>query len=711
MKDILTTWWSAFRRAGRSLGTRVFVRHKRRWLGWGIPVLVVVLLAAGGLTMYVRSVPLPADPSPVQASVLYYRDGRTILARVGASDRTDVTLAQIPLPVRQAVLAAEDRKFYEHSGVSGRGVLRALWADLFNGDSQGASTITQQYARNAYLTQDVTADRKAKELVLAGKLERRYSKDAILERYLNTIYLGRGAYGIQAAAGAYFGVTVDRLTLAQGAVLAALIKDPWHFDPAVDPTAAQDRWRWVVRSMESLGWAERGASTADYPAVADQSPTSDALSGPLGLVVDAVESELAGRGISRQVLHTAGLRVITTLDPTAQTAAVEQITAALAEQPFGLRAALVAIDPATGGVSAYYGGDRGKGYFDDALAPRPPASTFKPVVLAVALRQGISYESRWDGTSPRVFADRYGVPLVNRRDIQCANCPLDKAMVLSLNTPYYALAERVEPDRVRRLAQALGVPARYGDQVTLVDAANEPAPGRTRADIALGRYPVAPADLASVYASFAAQGERVERHFVQSVDDVTGQRRYTAAPKRTRVLSQAVAADVTTVLAGVMDDHGPVPGHPAAGKTGTQQYGNTADVQDAWMAGYTPQLAAALWIGRGTPGPVRDVHGQPINGEDLPLKLWRDFVAAALVGQPAAALPAPAHLGRTDVGDAETLSRAPTGSDPVGGDKVLPSRTPDVKPSTSPSGSKPSSPPTSRRTTEPTGPAEVPRRP
>lgn len=676
---------------------------RRQWLRWSVPALVVVL-AAGGLTWYVQSIPLPADPLPVQASVLYYRDGRTILARLGSADRTDVGLAEVPLAVRQAVLAAEDRSFYDHPGFSARGILRAIWVDLSDGASQGASTITQQYARNAYLTQDVTAERKAKEIVLAGKLERRYSKDAILQRYLNTIYFGRGAYGIQAAANAYFGLSVDRLTLAQGAVLAALIKDPWRFDPAVDPAAARDRWRWIIKSMESLGWAEPGSTTADYPAVADQSPTREASSGPLGLVIDAVETELGQRGISRQVLHSAGLRVVTTLDATAQTAAVSQITAALAAQPFGLRAALVAIDPATGGVLAYYGGDRGRGYYDDALAPRPPASTFKPVALAEGLRQGISYRSRWNGSSPREFADRHGVPLVNRRNVQCADCPLDQAMELSLNTPFYALAERVGPDRVRRLAHALGVPARYGDAATLVDAANEPAPGRTRADIALGRYSVAPADVASVYASFAAEGVRAQRHVVSSVDDATGRRRYTAAPKRTRVLSRAVAADVTAVLAGAMDEYGPVPGHPAAGKTGTQQYGNTSDSQDAWMAGYTARLAAAVWIGRGTPTPIRDVREQPINGDGLPLTLWRTFVAAALAGQPAAALPAPAHLGRTDVGDAGTPGASPSARAPGDGDVGG-----DVTPTSPPSSAKASPNPSATRTPRPSRtPASVP---
>src|SRR5690242_1325944 len=212
--------------------------------GLAVVALVLAVVAIGTVGAYAGSVKLPDDPVVAQASVLYYRDGRTVLARVGSNDRTDVPLRKVPLSVRRAVLAAEDRGFYQHSGISARGVARAAWADTVGGGSEGASTISQQYVRNAYLTQRRTAERKAKEAVLAMKIELRYSKDQVLERYLNTVYFGRGAYGIEAAAAAYFGVTADRLTLAQGAVLAAAIKDPWNLDPAVDPKAARDRWSW-----------------------------------------------------------------------------------------------------------------------------------------------------------------------------------------------------------------------------------------------------------------------------------------------------------------------------------------------------------------------------------------------------------------------------------------------------------------------------------
>jgi len=228
--------------------------------------------------------------------------------------------------------------------------------------------------------------------------------------------------------------------------------------------------------------------------------------------------------------------------------------------------------------------------------------------------------------------------------VQCHACPLDVAMVRSLNTPFYALTELLGPAQVRTLAVALGVADTYQGRRSLVDDTGGPEPGNTRADICLGIYPVTPADLATVYATFAAGGIRAERHFVESVRGEDGGKRYTTTPRRVRVLPENVASAVTTVLAEVVDAHGPVPGRPAAGKTGTQQYGDTADNSDAWMAGYTPQLATAVWVGRAVPGPIRDAAGRPIEGDTMPAALWSAFLTQALAGQPAAALPDPTDI-------------------------------------------------------------------
>ena len=619
-----------------------------RWCRRVVAVLAVTpLVLAAAVSGYVAGLDMPPDPVPPQASVLYYRDGHTVLARIGMADRTDVQLDKIPEPVRQAFLAAEDRGFYDHAGVSARGVLRALWANVVQDSGQGASTVTQQYVRNAYLTQERSVSRKTKEAALALKVEHRYSKDEIFERYLNTIYFGRGAYGIEAAAHAFFGTTVDRLNAAQGAVLAAMVKDPTRGDPAVDPGWAKDRWKWVLRAMSEQGWLPSGAAEqTPYPAVAAESVTTSTVSGPAGLIADRVEDELTKAGFSRQQIRTGGLRITTTVDATAQEAATDSIGKALRGQPKELRTALVAVDPADGGVRAYYGGDRGRGYFDDAMAARPPASTFKPVVLAAAEERGIGFQSLYDGSSPRLFQDRGGAPLYNRENLQCPVCPLDVAMVHSLNTPFYALAEEIGPDSVRDLAHRLGVPEKYGDQRTLVDVKGEPAPGRTRSDISLGRYPVTPADMASVYATLAGGGRRAERHFVESVATADGAVLHKRAKKSKEVLSDAVAADVGAVLAKVVDHHGPVKNIPAAAMTGSHPWADSTYSSDAWTAGWTPTLAAVTWVGREKPGPIRQKDGKAINGEDMPYRIWRSFLGGALRDRPAPALADPPGVGR-----------------------------------------------------------------
>ncbi|MET0418746.1 MAG: transglycosylase domain-containing protein, partial [Actinoplanes sp.] len=533
-----------------------------------------------------------------------------------------------------------------------------LWTNIVHDDGQGASTITQQYVRNAYLTQERTFSRKAKEAALALKVENRFSKDEIFERTHNTITSGGGASGDAPAARAYFGTSVDRLTAYQGAVLAAMIKDPTKGDPAADPVWAQDRWRWILRAMSEAGWLPAGAAEqAQYPVVATESVTANAIGGPAGLITDRVEDELAAAGISRQQIRTGGLHITTTLDAGAQKAATTSIGAALKQQPTELRSALVAIDPEDGGVRAYYGGDRGRGYFDDAQAARPPASTFKPFVLAAAEERGIGFQSFYNGTSPRLFSDRGGAPLYNQDNLQCPVCPLDTAMVHSLNTPFYAVAEQIGPAAIRGLAQRLGIPAAYGDQQTLVDVKGELAPGRTRADIALGRYPVTPADLASAYATLAGGGRRTERHFVASVTSAAGAVLHRHEGSVARVLDDAVAADIGAVLTKVVDHEGRVPGVQAAAKTGSHQYANTADSSDAWTAGWAPGLAVVTWVGRDKPGPIRTSDGKGINGDGMPYDIFRDFLAGALSGQPSRALTPAAYAGRVGKGDLRTLGR------------------------------------------------------
>src|SRR5262249_6958845 len=324
-----------------------------------------------------------------QVSVITFADG-TEMARIGAQNRTDVPLSTVPVGVQNAVLAAEDRGYWKEPGVSVRGIARALYQDLRGRDVQGGSTITQQYVKNAYLTQERTLSRKFKEAVIAIKLNREYSKQEILEWYLNTIYYGRGAYGIEAAAETYFGKPVKRLTVAEGAVLASSIRAPALYDPQTHPDSARLRWRFVIDGMVKEGWlAPAAAARLGYPKVAAQQTSRlNRVSGPDGYVVGQVKDELANPGVDESPLNRERLRVQATVDRTPQEAAARAVRRTFAGQPASLRQALVAVDPRSGAVRAYYGGSSGTG-FDYAQAWRPPGSSFKPYVLATALELSV----------------------------------------------------------------------------------------------------------------------------------------------------------------------------------------------------------------------------------------------------------------------------------------------------------------------------------
>jgi membrane peptidoglycan carboxypeptidase len=649
-------------------------RRARRWLRRAAIALgVVTLVAATAVVWLFSTIDLPEEPVQPQASVLLYADSTTELARLGVVDRSSVSLDRVPEHVRHAVLAAEDRAFYHHAGVSAKGVLRAMWANVVAGGTQGASTITQQYVRNAYLTLDQTVTRKVREAVLALKVERRDSKDTILERYLNTIYFGRGAYGIEAASRAYFGVGVDRLNPAQGAVLAAVIKDPTDLDPANDPQGARDRWRWIIDAMADSGWLDQHtAATMAYPIVTE--PQIQA-SGPVGHIIDRVEHELKAWGVTAQELRTAGLRITTTIDVATQRSVVAAARSGRDAVRDGPGAAVVAIEPGTGSVRGYYAGEHGRGFFDNAMAARPPGRLFQPVVVAEALSQGIALGSRWNGRSPQIFPDR-GIALYNRRDRQCPSCRLDEALRSGINTVLYAVAQRVGPERVAWRAHLGGVSLSYGDAPSLVDAANEPRPGRTRAEISLGRYPVSVADVASIYATFAAAGRHVARHFVVQARAADGQRLAQPPPLRRTAMSGAVAADVSWMLAGPMADAGPdqTPDRLRVGLVGERRgprpaalsasvpIGDDGHVASAWCARYVPELSVVGWLGHDPPRALADPDSRATS--TTAGTMCGRVLADALAGHPISALPAPANVGRTDVGNVRDLGGAPTSPPP-----------------------------------------------
>ena len=586
-----------------------------------------------GVVYASTEVPSPDSVSTKQTTVLYYSDGVTEMARLGDENRTSVPLTQVSEAAQRAVLAAENRSFYSDPGISFTGIVRAAWNNLTGGSTQGGSTITQQYVKNAFLTHEQTFSRKFQELFLAIKLDNNFSKEQILENYLNTIYYGRGAYGIEAAANTYFGVPAAELTARQAAVLAVLIRSPSGNDPETNPEGARERWGLVLDAMVEEGWlspAERKASV--YPPVLPR--TDSALGvpgGPEGLIVRQVVDELQGRGYDEQQINAGGLQITTTISKQAQDAAVSSVAEVTAGEPEGLREALVAIDPRTGAVVAYYGGSDGVGT-DYAQAQRQPGSSVKPYVLATALQQGIGIQSRRDGSSPQEFPDR-PQEVVNSNGASCRACTLTEAMTRSLNTTYYGLAYEVGPEKVREtILAATGLPETWEDGNLAGNTVLANADGATGSSVGIGEYELRPFDQAQGFATLAAGGVRRDAYFVAKVTDSEGAVLLeNPGVAGEQVLPADVVNDVTVALKDVasysrrsLDG-----GREVASKTGTQGQGENNS--DAWMVGYTPSISAAVWMGNDKPSdPIVNANGSIIYGSGLPGAIWQRFMNTVL---------------------------------------------------------------------------------
>ncbi|MGK8511237.1 transglycosylase domain-containing protein [Nocardia asiatica] len=594
------------------------------------------------------SVPQPGDLKTNQVATILASDGTTVLSKVvpPEGNRTDVTIEQIPPHVRNAVMAAEDRDFYTNPGFSISGFARAARDNILGKESAGGgSTITQQYVKNALVGDERSLTRKMHELVISAKMARQWSKDEILAAYLNTIYFGRGAYGIDAAAKAYFGKPVQELTVAEGAVLAATIQLPSSLDPEKNPEGAKTRWNYVLDGMVSAGSlnaAERQG--LQYPTVVPLASTRDKEqdSGPEGLVKTQVLKELAAAGISEQQLNTSGLQITTTIDPKAQQAAVDAVNKNMDGEPANLRTAVVSVDPRTGAVRAYYGGNDGQGY-DFANAGLQTGSSFKVIGLAANLEQGIPLSQMYDSSPITVN----GIKITNVEGEQCGMCTIAEALKRSLNTSFYRMQLDMQngPRKIADMAHKLGIPDTIPGVGKTLTESDGSGPNN---GIVLGQYQARPLDMASTYATLAASGVYHAPHFVSKVVTADGQvlldRGEVAGEQR---VSAAVADNVTAAMrpiAAYSRNHGLAGGRDSAAKTGTAQLGDTGENRDAWMVGYTPSLSTAVWVGTEQGDPLRNASGGMIYGSGLPSDIWKATMDGALKGTPNETFPKPAPI-------------------------------------------------------------------
>ncbi|MFI7276765.1 transglycosylase domain-containing protein [Streptomyces sp. NPDC049879] len=632
---------------GRRRGWRRLVPTWRGALG---TVLLVVLLAMGGLvTMYfLVDIPEPKAAAAAQSNVYLYADGSEI-AVAGEVNRENVSLDEVPLTVRRAVLAAEDRSFYDDPPVDVRAMARAVWNMVRGEGKQSGSTITQQYVKNYYLDQRQTLGRKAKELVIAVKLGREESKDDILQGYLNTSYFGRNAYGIQAAARAYFGKQAKDLDTAEGAYLAALLNAPGAYDVRADPEnrdRAVARWDYVLDGMVKEGWLKK-SRREDLEFPEPDEIATDQLSGERGYLVEAAAGYLRANGVAEERdLRDGGYRVRTTIDPDRQ----DQLARAV-EETFldGLdmdsapdryaRVGATSVDVASGEVVAMYGGRDYTEQFVNNATRRDyqAASTFKPFVYAAALDRRSETEdgdrigprTEYDGDSGRKVIGRDGEPTgwapENENEEDYGTITVAEAMDQSVNAVFAQMGEDVGPDRVKETAVALGIPD------------NTPGLDSAQGSISLGTATPSTVHVANAYATLARHGLHRE---VTLIAEVTRNGEKVDLPHRDpdRAISREAADGTTEVLLDVVrvgtGAAAQAAGRPAAGKTGTAE-----DDKAAWFAGYTPQLATVVAVFGQDPvsGEQKELYGvrgeERISGGGFPARIWARYTAEALEGE------------------------------------------------------------------------------
>ncbi len=649
------------------------IRNKFFRLGLVLGGFIFVIGATVfGIAYFTVNIPDPNSYVNSQATIIQYADGSEI-GRIGAQNRTIVPLANIPMQLRRAVLAAEDKNFYSNRAFSVTGILRAAVNNLRGGSLQGGSTITQQYAKTAFLTPNRDIKRKIKELIIAIKLENQFSKDQILENYLNTIYFGRGAYGVETGAQLYFGRSANQLTLEQSAVLASILRSPGYYDPDYregNLERLQARFKYVIDNMHNEGWiSDKRYAKVKFPEVKGR-VRSGTLSGPKGYLMQAVQSELNSLGFTDDQLMIGGLVVKTTLEKLAQQAAVDAVDKESPKKaPDNLHIGMVSIRPGTGEIVAMYGG---KDYLvrqlnDATQSIAQAGSTFKPFALIAALQAGISLSSIWNGDSPKVFDDA-GKPyeVSNYGDKSFGDLPLLKATASSVNTIYVPLGIKAGLDNIVNAARAAGIP----ESVALM-----PTPS-----IVLGVASPHVIDVASAFATFAAQGVYAKPFLVKEVQGSNKGVLYEATIQPQEVFDKSVMADLTYALsevtrAGTATAAVSKLGRVSAGKTGTSQ--NNAS---AWFSGYVPQLATSIAF-------FRDDATQSLNGiggltsltgGSFPARIWTAYMKAALKDIPEEAFPEPAYIGGTT--PAPIADPVPT-LPPL---EPTPSPTPSTKPTAKP---------------------------
>ncbi len=686
--------------------------------------LVGSLFAVGGFIVLYQAIDVP-DPNKdfeTQTSFVFYSDGKAELGRFATQNRESITLDEMPDTLKDAVVAAENRTFWTDQGIDPKGIIRAAFSNARGGSTQGASTITQQYVKILYLTQERTLSRKIKEAFISLKLQRDISKEQILEGYLNTIYFGRGAYGVQAAAKAYFDVEAKDLDLKQSAVLASVLNDPNDLDPAQGKQARRDlkaRYTAVVGSMGEEGMVEAdqvdkvARKLPKFPEVASESQYGQQR----GHVLTMVRNELLKLGYSEEEIEGGGLRVTTTFTRKAMDAAVQGVTEA---RPDGfsdkdLHIGVATVEPGTGAIRGLFGGqDFLDSQINWAVAGGQAGSTMKPSALVAAIESGFSLNDTFEGNSPFVLPD--GTDIENQGDTDYGDAiSMITATENSVNTAFIdmTLAMKDGPEKVIDAANRLGIPpgkpaSRKAPGFPNSSPGLEPITG-----VALGNATVSPINMANAFATLANDGRSAEPYIIDKVVLANGETDYQHRVSDKEAVEKDIAADVSYALQQVVAEGSGTAAQaidwPAAGKTGTATNG-AGEVSSAWFAGYTRQLSTAVMYVRGKGNEELQGWLPSYFGGAYPAETWVAVMQRAMEGLPVEEFPPPVYVDgeapdeRDETPTAPATTQAPPTQQPTS--KAPTTKAPTSEPPTSePPTSEPptSQPPTPTNTCPPLG--------
>lgn len=603
-----------------------------RLIGVGILTACVAVIGLFSIGYAITDVPEPNKEAAGQTSTVYYDDGETVLGSFKTEDRRNVTIDRISTPMQQAAIAAEDNSFYENRGISLKGLSRAVIGVVTDNYAGGGSTITQQYVKNFYLTNERTIDRKVKEMFIALKIDQELSKDEILANYLNTIYLGRQSYGIEVASKKYFDKPASELDVSESALLAAMIQRPGLADPAEEPDKYEDRFVYVLKNMAELGYiTEEEADSTQMPEVR-AAQTDNQFEGPNGYLLDEVRKELKRNGIEDEVIDRGGLEITTTFSKKRMAAAVEAVED-LPKLKEGMHVGLVSMDPETGGIVAMYGGrDFLERQHNAATEDITQAgSTFKPFTLVAGLENGFRLTDYLTGTSgtPMNYQGTRWSPK-NYGGASYGPVSLLKATQSSINTAYAQLNIEVGPEKTVDVAERAGLPK------------NTKGLEKNAANV-LGTASPTVKDMTTAYNTFAANGIAHTPHTVRTAVTPEGVTLYEPDTEGKRKFDRNVMAETTYALSRVVTggsgSYASTLGRPAAGKTGTSQ-----DNYSAWFAGYTPNLTTAVALfrddGEGNPVAIGPYGGRgSVTGGSFPTQTWTKYMKDALKGEPVEQFP------------------------------------------------------------------------